>query len=488
MKRSRRLPSLNYGTLAPRKLLAGDVTVAALDNLFIRGDDESNQIQIVATDSGEVEIIGLHGTTINGSEDPFTVPGTIDLDGARTRNAAIDGGLRIDMKGGHDRIDIRGLEARGDSWISMGDGDDFARFFKSTAHGDLRVLTGEGDDKLRLFQARAVGDLNAFTSDGNDEVLVWNSRVWQDVMVQSGAGHDDVTVKHTRFTGGYHHVMTWTGNDKVDLARNLVNESGLIVEGGDGNDRVFAQMASSDTVLGTIRLSGQKGSDAISMTGSDEHNDMLVMNGFEEDAGEVVFDQTGAYDYPSLSTLLDSKIVASTLSADYFVLDQDATISTVDWRGSYSLIRIDDVPAVDDFTIKIYENTFIDDPTLTDEPYNAPELEPFATYEIGNAVTRTATGKIWTPGEHDPGPAQEIYEFSAEIEPIQLEAGKRYWISIYANVEGDGTGNYDYLYSLGAEDTGELNRETAYSRLYAGLDYWYTSLYASSKFDFKLRS
>ena len=484
MKRSRRITSPKfYQSLEPRQLLAGDVAVAIDGDLFVRGDDVANQIEIVATESGTVEVRGLHGTTINGSAETFEIPDAINLGGANGRNAAIARGLRIVMNGGHDRIDIRGLEARGDSWISTGEGDDFVRFFKSTASGDIRVITGEGHDNVRLFQARATGDLNTLTGDGNDDFFVWNSRVWQGAVLQTGEGRDRVAVMFTRFTGDNHHISTSGGNDRIDLARNLVDESGLLVESGSGNDRVALQMHALDNIRGEVELDGQEGLDAIFMNGEDAFTDLLSVQSFEDAAENLVFDQRGAFDEPILNSYLDSELLASTLAADFFVLEEAATISTIDWRGSYSLIRIDDAP-IDNFTIKIYENTIIDD--VVDEPYNAPEFDPIATFEIGNDVTRTATGEFWTPDNHNP--SEEIYEFSAEIDGISLEAGKRYWISIYSTIEDDGTGNYDYLFRWGAESIDEVSRETSFSRLYAGIDYWYTSQHAASKFDFQLRS
>ena len=142
MKRRRRNTSPKlYQSLEPRQLLAGDVAVAVNGDLFVRGDDVANQIEIVATESGTVEVRGLHGTTINGSTEAFEIPDAINLHGTNGRNAAITGGLRIVMNGGNDRIDIRGLEARGESWISTGEGDDFFRFFKSTAGDDIRAVS-----------------------------------------------------------------------------------------------------------------------------------------------------------------------------------------------------------------------------------------------------------------------------------------------------------------------------------------------------------
>lgn len=488
MKRIRRVSNSSYRSLEQRRLLAGDVSVFAGDNLYIRGDDASNQINIIATESGEIEIQGLYGTTINGSADVFKVSNAIDLGGQHSRNAAISGGLNIAMRGGHDRVDVQGLVTQSDTWVSTGDGNDFFRFHKSSANEDFRLLTGHGHDEVRFFQTRATGDFATMTDAGDDFVQAWNSRLSEDVMMHSGEGHDEVIVKHTHFLGDNHEIMTAGGNDEVDVANNDVSESGLSIQTGEGNDVVSALMSAEDIVLGEIQLDGQEGMDALFMSGSDDLDELLSTEGFEEDAKDIVFDRTGAYDNPVYNNYLDTDIIASHFAADYFVLEEDATVSTIDWRGSYSLIRLENAPEVDSFTIKIYENTFIDDETVTDEPYDAPEFEPFVTYEIGNDVTRTETGLTWEGNEEHGNAAEDIYQFSADIDGLELEGGKRYWISIYANIDVDKTGNYDYLFRWGAEATGEFNRETSYSRLYQGIDYWYTSLFANAKFDFMLRT
>ena len=50
MIRKPKKSNLNYGFLEERNLLAGDVTVVEDGHLYIRGDEQSNQIQIVADD------------------------------------------------------------------------------------------------------------------------------------------------------------------------------------------------------------------------------------------------------------------------------------------------------------------------------------------------------------------------------------------------------------------------------------------------------
>ena len=50
---------LNYKNLEERKMLAGDVSVVESGHLFIRGDELSNQIQIVADEANKGVSDGL---------------------------------------------------------------------------------------------------------------------------------------------------------------------------------------------------------------------------------------------------------------------------------------------------------------------------------------------------------------------------------------------------------------------------------------------
>ena len=186
----RRKSYLSYGNLENRNLLAGNVTVVEDGQLYIRGDELSNQFAIVADESGQITVTGLQDTTINGSSEPYQVKESTNLDGARSRNASFDGGLRIYTYGGDDRIDVQGIEFGDLSRVFTGAGNDFVRFLRSTSQDDFVTVTGDGEDTLNFVQARVHGDFNVTTSDGDDSIRIFNSRTWSDTHVFSGAGDD----------------------------------------------------------------------------------------------------------------------------------------------------------------------------------------------------------------------------------------------------------------------------------------------------------
>ena len=190
MNRLRKPAHLSYESLEERKLLAGDVSVVEDGNLYIRGDELSNQIAIIADESGQVTISGLNNTTINGSTESFRVSNSVDLNGARGRNASFEGGLRILTYGGNDRIDIQGIELGDSSLINTGEGDDFVRFIRSTSHHDFVANSGSGDDSLNFVQTRVRGAFGVSTDNGEDSIRLHNSRTWGCLLYTSPSPRD----------------------------------------------------------------------------------------------------------------------------------------------------------------------------------------------------------------------------------------------------------------------------------------------------------
>lgn len=428
MKKSSRPLHTAYNILEPKQLLAGDVTVVENGQLFIRGDESSNQIQIVATDDGEIHVTGLNTTTINGSSEPFVVGDSIDLLGARSRNAAFTGGLNIMMNGGHDRVDVRDIELQGHSWISTGDGDDFFRFHRSTSYDDLQLLSAEGDDSLRFFQSRTMGDFDARTGDGHDALMFWNSRAWQDAIMMTGEGDDTVIASYARFTGDQQQIFTQAGDDRVEISHNNINNSGLKVDTGPDHDRVIAEMAENNEILGMIEVNGRTGMDVLVMDGDDANAEMMTSEGFENNGGEVVFDHNE--DIVDSTEVFDRGEQSRRFGAERVVFDEPTMISSVQWTGTYESNQ----PSTRDiFVIEIYEDTFLE--TQWEGDYNAPTGEPLATFRVGDDggedVDRTDTGKILDdPSDYWFQP-RNVYSYEADI-AFEMEANKPYWVSIHS--------------------------------------------------------
>ena len=108
---------VNYDQLECRRLLAGDVRVIPFDNsLFIRGDTQSNQIEIARSNDGEgnIRVTGVDGTTVNGQAEVL-------LEG---NDAVISNDFRINMGRGDDTVKLIGVTAGGLTNIYGSYGDD----------------------------------------------------------------------------------------------------------------------------------------------------------------------------------------------------------------------------------------------------------------------------------------------------------------------------------------------------------------------------
>ena len=151
---------------------------------------------------------------------------------------------------------------------------------------------------------------------------------------------------------------------------------------------------------------------------------------------DVIFDN-GTYSTSVLHT--SNPEGGSFLHANSFVLQDGAsTITDIHWWGSYVS---DTAVQNDDFTIQI----FADDGGIPDV---ASAL--FLDLNVGNAVNRMDTGDDYLEFN--------IYSYSADFSPLQLDAGTVYWVSIFNNpgpnpgpnwawMEADGTysGSIAYL-------------------------------------------
>ncbi len=420
---------LSYQHLEERKLMAGDVSVVENGHLFIRGDELSNQFEIVADDSGKLTVTGLRGTTINGSHEPFQVNDVNELQGERGRNASFDGGLRIMTFGGNDRIDIRGIEIGDNSRIVTGAGNDFVRLIRSTSDHDFFVATDSGDDTFKFVQSRSRGDLNVKTGHGHDAIRFRNSRTWGNTNLLSGTGDDAVTLKRVRFTGTQQYVLTHDGDDRVRVRDNDVNDSGLKIFAGNGRDHVFAEMKNANDVTGTILVAGQAGFDVLDLAVEEAMVEMIQHHGFVD--GKSVDSQWMVFDRADTVSGANFNYLATTVQ-----YEETTDVDSIDWVGSYFS---SEAPDTDDFVIEIFESESIIS-VGHDFWYQQPSGEAVARFEVGNEVDRVDTGQQWLDStdqresadfdRDDDGFLRGIYSYSAEID-FQFLADKTYWVSIY---------------------------------------------------------
>jgi len=424
---------LSYENLEERKLLAGDVSVVESGQLFIRGDELSNQIAIVADESGQVTVTGLRDTTINGSSEPFVVSGAINLHGEHGRNASFAGGLRIMTFAGNDRIDIQGIELGDASRIVTGEGDDFVRFIRSTSRDEFMVTTDSGHDTLNFVQTRVHGDFDVRTNDGEDSIRIRNSRTWGSTDVRSGAGDDNVILNRVRFTGELQNVMTQDGSDQIQIRNNNVSDSGLNVYAGEGRDHVFAEMNLANEIDGEILIAGQDGFDVLDLDVDEAMEDLITHSGFV--SGESAEGAWYAYDRGDSTATPTFNYWATAVE-----FAETTTIGSIDWLGSYFG---SESPDTDNFVIEIFESEAIES-IGGGYWFTQPTAEAAARFDIGNEANRADTGEEWREPAFNEDSSDQVFEaeyrrifsYSAEID-FEFSADETYFVSVYSLTDAD---------------------------------------------------
>ena len=128
----------------------------------------------------------------------------------------------------------------------------------------------------------------------------------------------------------------------------------------------------------------------------------------------IVFDN-GVGGPANIDDASSSDLEINSFTADDFTLANSEFVTRVLWTGVFALDNIP--PATDDFSILFYDD-------------NAGSVGALnSTFNVGNNVNRTDTGV-------DLVASFDIYEFSASISGININAGQTYWVSIYNNTPG----------------------------------------------------
>jgi len=226
-----------FEELEPRLFLDGDVTVTlAGHTLKITGDGLDNVIAVNNVDPDEFEVVGLDGTAVNGG-------------GSLTQGDAWKG-VKIDLKGGNNRVYFNGVEVNGNVSIKTGSGDDFVDVDPGLLRGNLTIDTGSGYDRVDvesdeedatiegnlsikssskagpgLLGARAGEEITLDGGSQETEINVYEVLVLGKLDIKGGAGHDGVYVDDCTIIG-VTHINTCGEDDYVELGSEL--ESGNV--------------------------------------------------------------------------------------------------------------------------------------------------------------------------------------------------------------------------------------------------------------------
>lgn len=410
--------SADYKPLEQRRLLAGNVTVFENVHLYIRGDAQDNQFEIVA-DGEQLRINGLDGTTINGKESLVVESATVTDAGV-----SFPGGLRAHLGPGHDDFEVTDAQFEDMSLVYGGTGNDNVDVTDSRFLDRAIIQTFDGNDSISTNGSYFADTFFAITLDGQDTVSMIDSTMEGNSIVVTGKHADSVHSNSSHYLGETNLLLTFGGDDTVQLDNPVVGSNQLGVFLGFGDDTIGGDMTQA-AVDSSIKIGGQGGVDQThGMTMSDEVAERVTVDveqnlAFDNGTGGIVGVEAASSAY--FNSASDNIRIANDVT-----LDITQTINRISWSGVY---LFDSAFTEDDFTIEFYEGIF-----YNDNPYS-PEGDPIATFNVGNDVNRVDTG-IELRNEN----GATLYEYSADID-ITLEEGRTYWVSIFAANEEEVPGN-----------------------------------------------
>ncbi|MEX2142158.1 MAG: hypothetical protein WD894_23020 [Pirellulales bacterium] len=349
---------LNFESLEPRRVLAGNVTAEVIDgDLIITGDDAANTISVGQTDIGSYVIawdgappgfviaynvfsaapiedptwinrsfqnIELHGVTgrivihAGGGDDrvtihhvvsPFTAPGDLIIDGGAGYDYIEVGEIPqqnpLHLLGEFDPP-IPGFSIASDLQIDAGDGGGNIYVRPGTIGGALQIATGsagsEASNSIGVAGVTA-GSFSLNGGDGTELVLIVSLSTSGPVAMAMGAGNDDVQM----------HSLDLDGDGSIDL--------------GAGSDRVTVM----GTVSGDLTVQGGAGSDSLILGGETrpERSIRMVGNPFwvpPLDGGDPVSTmQLGA----GGPLLLDGNLTVETAGGDFLNLQHTRVVGSM---------------------------------------------------------------------------------------------------------------------------------------------------------------
>ena len=419
---SRKKKFADYRNLEARRLLAGNVTVVENVHLYIRGDQHDNQFEIVA-DGDQLFVNGLDGTTINGQES-FLVSGTR----ATESGVTFAGGVRAHLGPGHDDFAITDAQFEAMSLVYGGTGDDVVDVIDSTFLDRAIIQTYDGNDSVTTTGSHFEDAFFAITLDGRDSVTMIDSVLAGNSFVDTGKHSDTIHSERNQYTGETNLVLSFGGDDTVQLNNPVVGEHQLGVFLGNGDDTINADLTQA-TIESNIRIGGQGGVDqAPEMIMSDEAASAVVVTTIEH---REVFDGgvggAANVDYALTSALHESSNTGLRFATPV-QLDSTEAITSIQWTGAYDAETIGQTRPefTDEFIIEIFEGA----------EDGAPDSSSVTRFEVGegNRVDSGETAGITFE--------YTIYDYSADVE-FTFEAGKEYWVSIYTLIEENDTARGD---------------------------------------------
>lgn len=247
---------LGFQQLENRLTMAGNVIASVSSHsLYLTGDSQANNLEIIQVGNGQYQVTGKDGTTINGQTQKTFSSMTADL--------------IVNLYGGNDTLKI-GYYAENVTVPT------------TVFNRDVKVNLGSGDDKLYIYHTNINDDVTVNAGNGADQVYLRYARIGfanvdsgiNDCTINMGsnptAGHQDfVDIRQTSFghdltitstgdapaTDSYHFLDTQIYMDDVYVVRNMT------IQTGNGDDLLEIESADVNGEMKVLTGGGDDGFD-----------------------------------------------------------------------------------------------------------------------------------------------------------------------------------------------------------------------------------
>jgi len=228
-----------------------------------------NQVEIADLGDGTYEVSGTGGTTINGGAGPY-------------ESDVVTKGIKVDLKGGDDKLDI------------LGDPDPFV------VNGDVSIKMGDGEDEVRLENAHIGGKTTVDLGKGPGQVGI-AAQCDKDVAVKAGDAPGvmdprvEVEIVYTNVKGNLS-VTTGKTSDQIWLGGVTVTKN-VTIKTGDAEDYAAVSevwegdAATPSLIEGTLSVDIGKGGGGIQLDESTVKKDVSFKAG-DAPVGEDDFSNT----------------------------------------------------------------------------------------------------------------------------------------------------------------------------------------------------
>lgn len=290
-----------FETLEAKQMLAGDVFVEVVEgSLFIRGDEDNNQIAISSADTpGSYVIRGLDGTNVRMVGD---LPGEASEGPSQVTVEGVRRHTRIRMGAGDDTVIVGNADFRGVLSIGTGAGEDNVFVGERPRPADPAEPSGTDSDAasraVSLEMSSEVGEeadgasvrigrsLRIATGADGDNIVVNQTDIRGSLLINSGAGNDRVRVGQAAETAPPTEVLDETPRDSSSV--RVGRHAAIRLAAGDD------QLLVRDVAASNMHVSGGQGEDTLRLVDTNVRQNLHVAGGRGDASDSVSLNDVSA--------------------------------------------------------------------------------------------------------------------------------------------------------------------------------------------------